>query len=185
MTISTHVVHARNWATTSANRIHSDDIAGQYGFRGGLVPGVTSIAYTIPAVVAALGEEWLCYGTPHARLTSPVYDEEVVKVVVDDGGRVRLVGQAEDDDRLIATATVGPTDLGFEPGIAQALEESMPQTPPGLPGHLRASNREQEVRAPATPPAPRRSVPEPASILLLVTGLIGLAARRHLLRNRT
>ena len=29
-------------ATDSDNRIHSDDVAKQYGFRGGLVPGVSS-----------------------------------------------------------------------------------------------------------------------------------------------
>jgi hypothetical protein len=131
MTISTHVVHARNWATTSANRIHSDDIAGQYGFRGGLVPGVTSIAYTIPAVVAALGEEWLDHGTLDVRLTSPVYDEEVVKVVVDDGGSVRLVGEAEDDDRLIASATIGPTDrASLDVPPAAVLPEIPPDASP-------------------------------------------------------
>ena len=34
-------VKARNPATESENKIHHDDVARQYGFAGGLVPGVT------------------------------------------------------------------------------------------------------------------------------------------------
>jgi hypothetical protein len=130
MTTSTHVVHARNWATTSANRIHSDDIASRYGFKGGLVPGVTSIAYTMPAVVGALGEGWLDRGTLDVQLTSPVYDEEVVTAIADDVGRVRLVGEAGDDDRVVATATIGHVTGAIEVPPAATLPEVLPAASP-------------------------------------------------------
>jgi len=34
-------VKARNTSTSSENKIHDDAVARAYGFRGGLVPGVT------------------------------------------------------------------------------------------------------------------------------------------------
>ena len=37
----TYAVRAHNAATESENRIHADDVAQQYGFKGGLVPRVT------------------------------------------------------------------------------------------------------------------------------------------------
>ena len=37
---STYTITARNPAAESENRIHADDVARRYGFRGGLVPGV-------------------------------------------------------------------------------------------------------------------------------------------------
>ena len=44
---------AFNQAPDSANEIHGDRVAKQYGFRGGLVPGVTISAYLLhPAVEA-------------------------------------------------------------------------------------------------------------------------------------
>ena len=71
---------ALNDATESENRIHADDVAREYGFRGGLVPGVAVIAYAVPAVVADLGEEWLDGGRLGMRLDSPVYDGDAVVV---------------------------------------------------------------------------------------------------------
>jgi hypothetical protein len=39
---SSHRVVARNSATESENRIHADGVARKYGFKGSLVPGVTT-----------------------------------------------------------------------------------------------------------------------------------------------
>lgn len=109
-----HRVIARNWATASSNRIHSDEVAAQYGFRGGLVPGVTTIAYLIPAVVGAHGDPWLSSGRLTVRLTTPVYDGEAVAVFAEPDGAVRMVGEAGDDDRVVASAS-GPPDPAPHP----------------------------------------------------------------------
>ena len=48
-----HHVTAYNFATESDNKIHSDEMAARYGFKGGLVPGVGVYGYmTIPIVGA-------------------------------------------------------------------------------------------------------------------------------------
>lgn len=72
-------VRARNTAATSANKIHDDTVAKQFGFGGGLVPGVTLFAYMTHPVVDMLGPEFLDRGRMEARFVEPVYDgEEVV-----------------------------------------------------------------------------------------------------------
>ena len=43
--VVTYTVEAFNTATDSTNKIHDDDVARTYGFRGGLVPGVDVYAY--------------------------------------------------------------------------------------------------------------------------------------------
>ncbi len=43
-TVDDHVLTAFNTATASTNKIHDDDVAQQYGFRGGLVPGPVTVA---------------------------------------------------------------------------------------------------------------------------------------------
>jgi hypothetical protein len=73
-------VVARNYATESSNRIHSDEVASQYGFSGGLVPGVADYAYMTQPVVQALGREWLASGFMTAKFLKPVYDGETVAV---------------------------------------------------------------------------------------------------------
>jgi len=71
-------VEARNTAATSENRIHADNVARQYGFRGGLVPGVTTMAYVLEAVLQLFGEDFLSRGAGTLRLTAPVYEGEAV-----------------------------------------------------------------------------------------------------------
>src|SRR5581483_10792545 len=73
-------VTARNYATASDNRIHSDEVAALYGFSGGLVPGVGNYAYLTRPVVEALGREWLERGAMAAKFLKPVYDGETVCV---------------------------------------------------------------------------------------------------------
>lgn len=73
-------VKARNTASQSENRIHDDATARQYGFRGGLVPGVTVYAYLTHPIVAALGAAWLTRGTVDVRFLKPVIEHEEVTV---------------------------------------------------------------------------------------------------------
>jgi acyl dehydratase len=82
-------VQAYNTATASTNKIHDDAVARQYGFRGGLVPGVDVYAYLCHLPAERWGADWLARGTMTARFRSPVYDGETVEVegtVTDDDG---------------------------------------------------------------------------------------------------
>lgn len=58
------------------NKIHEDDLARRYGFKGGLVPGVTVYAWMTHPVVETLGAEWLERGTFETRFAKPIYYEE-------------------------------------------------------------------------------------------------------------
>jgi hypothetical protein len=75
---------AFNQVPESENRIHSDEIARAYGFRGGLVPGVTVSAYLLHPAAVAWGRDWLERGQAHALVRSPVYDGERFRVEVED-----------------------------------------------------------------------------------------------------
>lgn len=72
----TYAVVAYNYAFDSDNKIHSDDIASKYGFKGGLVPGVGDIAYLARVVYDVWGEQWLAGGTLEAKLIKPIYHAE-------------------------------------------------------------------------------------------------------------
>jgi acyl dehydratase len=94
-------VVAHNSSTASENRIHADDVARRYGFRGGLVPGVTVYGYAAHAVLQALGSRWVERGVTRIRFLTPCYDGEelVVSVtrpefVVRSGERNCVVGSA-------------------------------------------------------------------------------------------
>ncbi len=80
-----HSLVAFNTATASANKIHDDEVARRFGFRGGLVPGVDVYAYLCHPPAAAWGLDWLQRGTMRARFHQPVYD----------GGRVDVTPLAE------------------------------------------------------------------------------------------
>jgi acyl dehydratase len=130
-------VTARNAATRSENRIHDDRVARDYGFGGGLVPGVTLYGYLTRPVVAHFGRSWLERGSIDVRFGRPVYDGGAVEVraetdgsgnlnlgLVDDGGTQCVTGQAARCDRAWAAGALpfDPAEVGFA--------ERAPERPP-------------------------------------------------------
>jgi len=71
-------VQAHNTAAESENKIHDDRVAAAYGFRGGLVPGVTVYGYMVPAVIGRWGHDWLERGSVSVRFQAPFYEGEWV-----------------------------------------------------------------------------------------------------------
>ena len=79
----TYRVRAHNIAADSENKIHDDNVARQYGFAGGLVPGIVVYGYLTRPVVERLGTEWLGRGTAAAHFVQPCYEDEEINVVAE------------------------------------------------------------------------------------------------------
>lgn len=111
-------VTARNTAAASENAIHDDEVARQYGFRGGLVPGVTVYAYLTHPLVEAWGREWLARGTASVRFSRPVLEGEEVRV----SGAVT--------ERSASGVTAALTAMTVSGGECATATASLPAAPP-------------------------------------------------------
>lgn len=123
-----HRVRAYNGATHSENKIHEDSVAKQFGFRGGLVPGVTDYAYMTRPALDAFGPEWLERGTMSARFLKPIYHGEMTQVVAtaDDNGRLELAALNEQGELCApGLATLPAAPLPY-PDIAEFPERPLP-----------------------------------------------------------
>lgn len=118
MTLPEYRVQAVNTAAGHENRIHSDEVAGQFGFRGGLVPGVNVYGYMTVPIVAHFGHVWLEQGWMRARFKEPFYEGEEVVVRASAGpdGTVCV-------DAGRASAEAG---LHTDPAPAPLLEAPLP-----------------------------------------------------------
>lgn len=130
-------VAAFNTATSSANKIHDDTVARQYGFHGGLVPGVDVYAYLTRAPVERWGLPWLREGAIEARFARPVYDGDEVTVTAEEAADGVLEIELRDPSgELCATArarrTGAPIDRPVPPSAP--LPE---QRPPASADSLR------------------------------------------------
>lgn len=83
-------MRARNTATASANKIHDDEVARTYGFRGGLVPGVILYAYMTHPVVQRFGLAFLERGSMSAKFIHPVYDGGDIEARAEGDGPMQL-----------------------------------------------------------------------------------------------
>lgn len=118
----TRTVSAFNTATASGNKIHADDVAGKFGFTGGLVPGVDVFAYMAHAPCAHWGHEFLEGGAMHARFLKPVYDGDAATHVAEvDGPHMNLA--------LSARGTLCATGEALRVAT-EAVETALPQAPP-------------------------------------------------------
>jgi acyl dehydratase len=118
-------VRARNGAAASENKIHDDAVARQYGFGGGLVPGVTIYAYMTRPVMDALGLDWLERGAMTVRLVKPFYEGQIVtvraRVTVASAGGASIEVEAVNDEG--EACGVGTASLGPVASAAPAVED--------------------------------------------------------------
>lgn len=81
--ISNWFATAFNQVPHSANEIHGDKVAKDFGFKGGLVPGVTVSAYLLHPAIEAWGLDFLSRGHANVRVGSPLYDEDEFEVEIE------------------------------------------------------------------------------------------------------
>ncbi len=132
---------AFNTAKESENRIHDDDVARRFGFRGGLVPGVEVYAYMTHLPVMRWGRPWLERGVAECRLLKPVYNGDKVRVT--------------------ASESAGGLDLRVEAHgeLCATGRAELPQVAPAIPAAF--SETAQPLIAPASeqrPPADETSL---------------------------
>ncbi len=131
------------------NIIHSTEGAAKFGFTGALVGGVTVYSWAVPALIEALGDDWLDSGWIDFRLRRPVYpgDEITTRVVSsppaprgemsrsDRGGppTVEFTMAKESGEVCIAgTAGLGEADFYADLAVAQNRSAVPPADPPTL-----------------------------------------------------
>lgn len=113
-----HSLIAQNDAVESENKIHEDSVARQYGFAGGLVPGVTVFAYLTWPAVDRWGRDWLDRGAISARFAAPVYDGEAVEIHADEREGAFHIEARNAKGEVCATATATLPDSPAEPFAA-------------------------------------------------------------------
>jgi acyl dehydratase len=82
--LAPRTVQARNTEAHLTGSVHDDEQARRLGYLGGLVPGVTLLAYLTPTLLDAFGAWWPQRGRLRARFRRPVYagEELVVRAIV-------------------------------------------------------------------------------------------------------
>jgi len=124
-------VRARNTSATSDNKIHDDETAARYGFRGGLVPGVTVYAYMTVPLVAEFSDAWLERGSMQVRFHKPFYEGEevIVRAEVDrDSNPVKVAVRAEREDGAACATGLATLDDQTE-WLGEARLENYPARP--------------------------------------------------------
>jgi len=125
-------IRAVNTAADSENKIHDDAVAAQYGFRGGLVPGVTVYGYLASGVIEHFGEKWLERGAMDVRFHKPVYEGEEVAVEIceesDSRVRAEIAGCASGIAWLHQESAPAVTEIPFDAQRAPSRERLAPGT---------------------------------------------------------
>ena len=78
---------ALNDARESENRIHSDEVAARYGFRGALVSGVNVFGHLSQPLVRVYGEDWLSAGLMDVLFLKPAYEDNLLRIETENMGQ--------------------------------------------------------------------------------------------------
>ena len=85
-TVSNFQILALNDAQTSENRIHSDETAAKYGFKGALVSGVNVFGYLTQPLVRHYKQQWLTQGIMDVVFLKPAYENNLITIRTEDVG---------------------------------------------------------------------------------------------------
>ncbi|MFT7219126.1 MAG: hypothetical protein ACI8Z1_000740 [Candidatus Azotimanducaceae bacterium] len=130
---------AFNQVPDSKNEIHGDRVAKAFGFKGGLVPGVTVSAYLMHPAAVQFGRRFAEMGFAHCRVSAPLYDEENFTVRVSAqaaASHAVTLFNAEHAPRATAEVRL-PEHLSQAPSrrgdpIAEAGDEAIRATPDNM-----------------------------------------------------
>ena len=123
-------VNAFNTAAASDNKIHDDKVARQFGFRGGLVPGVEVYAYMAHMPVARWGRVWLESGQMECRFLKPVYDGAVARVTAREDGDELVLSVESAGEHCAKGCALVPSDQRPAPGVDALPAGTPPATRP-------------------------------------------------------
>ena len=100
--MGSYEVVARNYSEAHENKIHSDEIARKYGFKGALVPGVAVWGHLTHPLVERFGERWLSQSLNETRFFKPAYHGDRLIITAEDDARGVLVQGHNEDGTLLA-----------------------------------------------------------------------------------
>ena len=100
--MGTYQVVAKNYSAATENRIHSDEIARQFGFRGALVPGVAVFGHLTHPLAQTCGEDWLARSVSSVRFLKPAYDQDLLTISMDEDNGRYFVRCHNSEDTLLA-----------------------------------------------------------------------------------
>jgi hypothetical protein len=128
--LAPYTVEAFNTATASENKIHDDEVAKKFGFRGGLVPGAIVYAYTTHLPLERWGRAWLEHGTAECRFSKPVCDGDHVTVTaIETAGSLDI--KLECQGVLCATGAAALSDVVRPPALSDFRHVAQrPSRPP-------------------------------------------------------
>lgn len=133
-------VRAVNTAPDSENQMHDDGVAARYGFRGGLVPGITVYGYMLAPVVQH-APEWLEHGSMKVRFLEPFYDGDAVLVRAETAGDGSI--------RIAAERENGPICASGVASLTRNTSQPQPYPERPLPGERPVPAR--DILSPGTP----------------------------------
>ena len=127
-TLPDYRVRTHNASEHSENRMHSDDVARRFGFKGALVPGVTIFAHMTRPLVAHRGEAWLAGAIAEVAFSKPAYEGDLLTVTTrassaqaDSGDAYELVCRNEEGTELARmTSSIPASRPGVDPRSAIA-----------------------------------------------------------------
>jgi acyl dehydratase len=159
--VLTYRVRARNTSADSENKIHDDATAASFGFRGGLVPGVTVYAYMTVPIVEQFGLAWLEHGSMQVKFHQPFYDgEEVI---------VRAEADASADPINVAITAERENGIACATALATVNDRSVWLGEPRLEDYPEAPLPVIEAR-----PIPSREFLVPGTVLGTLTETVNL-----------
>lgn len=143
-------LRARNCSTDSENTIHADEAARQFGFQGGLVPGIVIFGYAIQPLLDSDAIAWLERGSISIKLQQPVYDGDALVVRTHSysaSGSVEIALSAERHPEVLCASVEAAL---IETGVARIPPDlkTYPQRP--LPKQHQRPMASPELLAPGT-----------------------------------